>query len=46
MHDEAYRGANNTEIRGFVHLHSFTNRYDFQDYDVNFVSLERLLEQW
>jgi len=46
MHDEAYRGANNTEIRGFVHLHAFVNRYDFQDYDVNFVSLERLLEQW
>lgn len=47
MHDEAYRGpAGNTEIRGFVHLKSFTNRYNFQDYDTDFVSLERLLESY
>lgn len=44
MHDEGYRGACNTEIRGFIHMKSFTNRYDFQDYDIDFVSLERLLE--
>jgi len=44
MHDEDYRGSCNTEIRGFVHLKSFTNRYDYQDWDVDFVSLERLLE--
>lgn len=43
MHDEAYRGACNTEIRGFVHLKSFVNRYDKPDHDVEFVSLERLL---
>ncbi|MCP4364987.1 MAG: hypothetical protein GY800_06765 [Planctomycetes bacterium] len=45
-HDEPYRGANNTEIRGFVHLKAFTNRFGFQDFDVNFVSLERLLEMY
>jgi len=44
MHDEPYRGACNTEIRGFVHMKSFTNRYDYSDYDIDFVSLERLLE--
>jgi len=44
MHDEVYRGVNNTEIRGFVHLKHFTNRYGYSDYDVDFVSLERLLE--
>ena len=46
IHDEAYRGANNTEIRGFVHLKAFTNRYQFADYDADFVSLERLLESY
>ena len=43
MHDEGYRGANNTEIRGFTHMKNFTNRYGYSDYDVEFVSLERLL---
>jgi hypothetical protein len=43
MHDEEYRGACNTEIRGFVHLKSFENRYGFADHDAEFVSLERLL---
>lgn len=46
MHDEDYRGENNTEIRGFVHMPAFLNRYGFQDYDVNFVSLERLLDMY
>ena len=46
MHDEGYRGANNTEIRGFIHLRSFENRYGFLDYDLEFVSLERLLQQY
>lgn len=46
VHDEGYRGANNTEIRGFAHLKAFTNRYGFKDYDVDFVSLERLLENY
>ena len=46
VHDESYRGANNTEIRGFVHLKSFENRYKFLDFDVEFVSLERLLEEY
>ena len=46
MHDEGYRGANNTEIRGFVHLHHFKNRYGFDDYDVEFVSMERLIENY
>jgi hypothetical protein len=46
MHDEDYRGANNTEIRGFVHLKHFINRYGYDDYDVEFISLERLLEQY
>ncbi len=46
MHDEEYRGANNTEIRGFLHLKSFKNRYGFQDHDVQFVSLERLIEHY
>jgi len=44
IHDEEYRGSCNTEIRGFVHLKNFTNRYDFSDYDIDFVSLERLME--
>lgn len=46
MHDEGYRGANNTEIRGFLHLRSFENRYKFLDHDVEFVSMERLLSQY
>jgi hypothetical protein len=46
MHDEAYRGACNTEIRGFVHLKSFENRFEWLDHDVEFVSLERLLEDY
>lgn len=46
MHDEGYRGANNTEIRGFVHLKAFTNRYNAADHDVEFVSLERLLAEY
>jgi len=46
MHDEAYRGANNTEIRGFTHFKGFINRYGYQDYDVEFVSLERLLQEY
>lgn len=44
QHDEDYRGSCNTEIRGFVHMKSFTNRYHHPDYDVDFVSLERLME--
>lgn len=46
MHDENYRGANNTEIRGFVHMRGFDNRYGIRDHDVEFVSLERLLAQY
>ena len=47
IEDESYRGpAGNTEIRGFVHLKSFINRYEYQDYDTDFVSLERLLANW
>ena len=46
MHDEGYRGANNTEIRGFVHLKAFENRYGFSDHDVQFVSLERLIAHY
>ena len=46
MHDEDYRGANNTEIRGFTHLRGFKNRYGFTDHDVEFVSLERLLADY
>lgn len=46
MHDEAYRGANNTEIRGFVHLKAYKNRFGFLDHDVEFVSLERLLTEY
>ena len=46
MHDEGYRGANNTEIRGFTHYKAFTNRYGYNDHDVNFVSLERLLQTY
>ena len=46
MHDESYRGPNNTEIRGFVHLRAYTNRYGYLDHDAEFVSLERLLEHY
>lgn len=46
IHDEGYRGANNTEIRGFVHLKAFVNRYDYDDFDVDFVSLERLIQNF
>lgn len=46
MHDEGYRGANNTEIRGFTHLKGFVNRFGFIDHDVEFVSLERLLGEY
>lgn len=46
LNDEKYRGANNTEVRGFVHLHNFTNRYGWSDYDVNFISVERLVNDY
>ena len=46
IHDEKYRGAGNTEIRGFPHLKAFTNRFGFRDFDCDFVSLERLLENY
>jgi len=46
QHDEDYRGANNTEIRGFVHLKAYTNRYGYLDHDVEFVSMERLLGEY
>mgnify|MGYP000075082828 CR=1 FL=1 len=44
--DEGYRGANNTEKRGFVHLKAFTNRYGYLDHDVLFTSLERLMQEY
>ncbi len=44
--DEKYRGFENTEIRGFTHMRVFTNRYGYTDYDVEFVSLERLMENY
>ena len=47
MHDEEYRGpAGNTEIRGFVHMRGFTNRFGYLDYDVEFVSMERLMQDY
>ena len=46
LHDEGYRGANNTEIRGFPHMRAFINRYGFLDYDVEFVSIERLIRDY
>lgn len=46
MQDESYRGANNTEVRGFLHLKGYINRFGYIDHDVNFVSLERLLEEY
>lgn len=46
MHDEKYRGSNNTEIRGFTHYRGFINRYGYQDHDVEFISLERLLSEY
>lgn len=46
LEDESYRMYENTEIRGFVHMRSFTNRYDYIDYDCEFVSMERLLEDY
>jgi hypothetical protein len=46
MHDEDYRGSNNTEVRGFLHLKGFVNRFGYIDHDVNFVSLERLLSEY
>lgn len=42
LEDEGYRGSCNTEVRGFPYLKGFINRYGFQDYDVNFHSIERL----
>ena len=46
LHDEDYRGANNTEIRGFLHLKAFKNRYGKLDHDVEFISMERLMEKY
>ena len=46
MHDEGYRGCNNTEIRGFTHLRAYENRYGHLDHDVEFVSLERLMQAY
>jgi len=46
MHNEAYRGADNTEIRGFLHLKEFPNRFGYLDHDVEFISLERLLDEY
>lgn len=42
LEDEAYRGTLNKEIRGFPYLKGFINRFGYQDYDVNFFSIERL----
>jgi hypothetical protein len=44
--DEDYRGSNNTEVRGFVHFKNYTNRYGYSDYDIEYVSLERLMENY
>jgi hypothetical protein len=46
MHDEGYRGANNTEARGFLHLKAFENRYGYLDHDVEFISMERLMQEY
>lgn len=46
LHDEHYRGANNTEVRGFLHMRGYINRFGYVDHDVEFVSLERLLEEY
>jgi len=46
MHDEIYRGSNNTEVRGFVHMKNFTNRFGYSDYDIDFNSLERLMQDY
>lgn len=46
LHDEGYRGANNTEKRGFLYMKAFENRYGYLDYDIEFVSLERLLKEY
>jgi hypothetical protein len=46
MHNEAYRGENNTEKRGFPYMKAYTNRYGYLDYDIEFVSLERLLKEY
>lgn len=46
IEDEGYRGSNNTEIRGFTHMRNFVNRYGYSDYDVEFVSMERLLSTY
>lgn len=42
LEDEGYRGTCNTEVRGVPYFKSFINRFGFLDYDVNFVSIERL----
>lgn len=44
--DEKYRGANNTERRGFVHLKAFINRHGYLDHDASFMSLERLMAEY
>lgn len=46
LHDEGYRGSYNTEIRGFTYMKHFINRYGFDDYDVDFVSVERLMRDY
>ncbi len=42
LEDEGYRGTCNTEKRGFPYLKGFINRFGYQDYDVQFMSIERL----
>ena len=42
LEDEDYRGSCNTEVRGFVHMKNFKNRFGFSDHDIEFVSVERL----
>jgi len=46
IEDEDYRGANNTEVRGFVHFKNYKNRYGYSDYDIEYVSLERLMAKY
>lgn len=46
IHDEDYRGANNTEVRGFTHFKGYKNRYGYIDHDVHYVSLERLMIEY
>lgn len=46
LHDEDYRGYDNTEKRACVYLKAYENRYGNVDHDIEIISVERMLAEY